>query len=106
MKILIIGPAWVGDMVMSQSLYMAIKQQFPDAILHVMAPGWCLPLLERMQAAELARYGITVNCLAPAARTAMTEAGLPSDTEVARHTASATKYPATHVTLKASRASA
>lgn len=48
MKILIIGPAWVGDMVMSQSLYMAIKQQFPDAILHVMAPGWCLPLLERM----------------------------------------------------------
>lgn len=48
MKILIIGPAWVGDMVMSQSLYMAIKQQFPDSILHVMAPGWCLPLLERM----------------------------------------------------------
>lgn len=33
---------------MSQSLYMAIKQQFPDSILHVMAPGWCLPLLERM----------------------------------------------------------
>ncbi len=48
MKILIIGPAWVGDMVMSQSLYIAIKQQHPDAILHVMAPAWCLPLLERM----------------------------------------------------------
>jgi len=30
-----------------------------------------------VQAAELARYGVTVNCLAPAARTAMTEAGMP-----------------------------
>ena len=48
MKILVIGPAWVGDMVMSQSLYRLLKQQHPDALLHVMAPGWCLPLLERM----------------------------------------------------------
>ena len=48
MKILVIGPAWVGDMVMSQSLYRLLKQQHPDAVLHVMAPGWCLPLLERM----------------------------------------------------------
>jgi len=27
MKMLIIGPAWVGDMVMSQSLYITLKQQ-------------------------------------------------------------------------------
>jgi NAD(P)-dependent dehydrogenase (short-subunit alcohol dehydrogenase family) len=33
--------------------------------------------LTLVQAAELARYGTTVNCLAPAARTAMTEAGMP-----------------------------
>jgi NAD(P)-dependent dehydrogenase (short-subunit alcohol dehydrogenase family) len=33
--------------------------------------------LTLVQAAELARYGITVNSLAPAARTAMTEAGMP-----------------------------
>ena len=33
--------------------------------------------LTLVQAAELARYGITVNCLAPAARTAMTEDGMP-----------------------------
>lgn len=33
--------------------------------------------LTLVQAAELGRYGITVNCLAPAARTAMTEAGMP-----------------------------
>lgn len=33
--------------------------------------------LTLVQAAELARYGITVNCLAPAARTAMTESAMP-----------------------------
>lgn len=33
--------------------------------------------LTLVQAAELARYGVTVNCLAPAARTAMTESAMP-----------------------------
>jgi NAD(P)-dependent dehydrogenase (short-subunit alcohol dehydrogenase family) len=35
------------------------------------------PALTLVQAAELARYGITVNCLAPAARTSMTEGAMP-----------------------------
>ena len=48
MKTLIIGPSWVGDMVMSQSLYITLKKQHPDRELHVMAPRWCLPLLSRM----------------------------------------------------------
>ena len=48
MKILIIGPSWVGDMVMSQSLYITLKQQHSDAIIDVMAPAWCKPILERM----------------------------------------------------------
>ncbi|WP_026971213.1 lipopolysaccharide heptosyltransferase II [Aliagarivorans marinus] len=48
MKILVVGPSWVGDMVMSQSLYMALKQHYPDAQLDVLAPDWCRPLLERM----------------------------------------------------------
>ncbi|PWI33105.1 lipopolysaccharide heptosyltransferase II [Vibrio albus] len=47
-KILIIGPSWVGDMVMSQSLYITLKQQHPDALIDVIAPGWCKPILERM----------------------------------------------------------
>ena len=47
-KILIIGPSWVGDMVMSQSLYISLKQQYPDSIIDVIAPGWCKPILERM----------------------------------------------------------
>ncbi|GAB3627872.1 short-chain dehydrogenase [Pandoraea terrae] len=33
--------------------------------------------LTLVQAAELGRYGITVNCLAPAARTSMTESAMP-----------------------------
>lgn len=45
---LIIGPAWVGDMVMSQSLFMSLKQQRPDCQITVMALNWTLPLLTRM----------------------------------------------------------
>ncbi len=48
MKILIIGPSWIGDMVMSQSLYITLKKQYPEAIIDVMAPAWCKPILERM----------------------------------------------------------
>ncbi len=47
-KILIIGPAWVGDMVMAQSLFKLIKQQNPTAIIDVLAPQWSQPLLENM----------------------------------------------------------
>ncbi|MDN3679504.1 lipopolysaccharide heptosyltransferase II [Vibrio tapetis subsp. quintayensis] len=48
MKILVIGPSWVGDMVMSQSLYMALKTQHPQCEIDVLAPAWCKPILERM----------------------------------------------------------
>ncbi|KAB8310521.1 ADP-heptose--LPS heptosyltransferase RfaF [Erwinia endophytica] len=48
MKILVIGPSWVGDMMMSQSLYRTLKVEYPDAIIDVMAPAWCRPLLSRM----------------------------------------------------------
>jgi len=47
-KILIIGPAWVGDMVMAQSLFKLLKVRQPDSQLHVAAPPWTLPLLSRM----------------------------------------------------------
>lgn len=47
-KYLIIGPAWVGDMVMSQSLYQELKAQNPEAIIDVLAPAWCKPILSRM----------------------------------------------------------
>jgi len=47
-KILLIGPAWVGDMVMAQSLFKLLKERRPNAVLHVAAPAWTLPLLSRM----------------------------------------------------------
>lgn len=33
---------------MSQCLYIELKKQHPDAIIDVMAPAWCKPILERM----------------------------------------------------------
>lgn len=47
-KILIVGPAWVGDMVLAQSLFKHLKQHHPGSTLDVLAPGWTLPLLARM----------------------------------------------------------
>lgn len=47
-NILVIGPSWVGDMVMAQSLFICLKQQNPDCRIAVMAPDWTLPLLHRM----------------------------------------------------------
>ncbi|CAE6880462.1 ADP-heptose--LPS heptosyltransferase II [Vibrio sp. B1FLJ16] len=53
-KILVIGPSWVGDMVMSQSLYIVLKQLNPDSEIDVIAPGWCKPILERMPEVNMA----------------------------------------------------
>jgi heptosyltransferase-2 len=47
-KMLIIGPAWVGDMVMAQCLFKLLKQQSPALTIDVLAPAWSLPLLARM----------------------------------------------------------
>ena len=47
-RILVVGPAWVGDMVMAQSLFITLKKQNPDAVVDVLAPAWSLPLLSRM----------------------------------------------------------
>jgi len=46
-KILIVGPAWVGDMVMAQTLLSLLKQQGP-CHLTVLAPAWSQGLLARM----------------------------------------------------------
>lgn len=48
MRILIIGPSWVGDMVMAQTLFQCLKQQHPDCVIDVLAPEWSRPILERM----------------------------------------------------------
>jgi heptosyltransferase II len=47
-RILVVGPAWVGDMIMAQSLFITLKARFPDADIDVLAPAWSRPLLARM----------------------------------------------------------
>ena len=47
-KILVMGPSWVGDMVMAHSLFQLLKQQNPAVQIDVAAPSWTLPLLDRM----------------------------------------------------------
>lgn len=46
-KVLVIGPSWVGDMVMAQTLFCCLKSQ-GAAQIDVLAPLWSKPLLERM----------------------------------------------------------
>jgi heptosyltransferase-2 len=53
-RILIIAPSWVGDMVMAQSLFITLKQQQPNVQIDVIAPKWTLALLERMPEVSLA----------------------------------------------------
>lgn len=47
-RYLIVGPSWIGDMVMAQSLFIRLKQQYPDCQIDVLAPEWSLPILKRM----------------------------------------------------------
>lgn len=47
-KLLIVGPSWVGDMVMAQSLFMQLHTQNPGIEIDVLAPAWSRPLLNRM----------------------------------------------------------
>jgi heptosyltransferase-2 len=47
-KVLVVGPSWVGDMVMAQALYRVLAARVPTPQIHVLAPPWSLPLLARM----------------------------------------------------------
>jgi len=46
--VLVVGPSWVGDMVMAQSLFKVLHANAPERPLDVLAPDWSLPLLARM----------------------------------------------------------
>jgi heptosyltransferase-2 len=47
-RILVVAPAWVGDMVMAESLVAALHRREPAAVIHLLAPPWTAPLGERM----------------------------------------------------------
>lgn len=51
-RLLVVGPAWVGDMVMAQSLFITLRQSCPEHPIDVLAPSWSLPLLQRMPEVE------------------------------------------------------
>ena len=47
-RILVVGPSWIGDMVLSQSLYKSLKRQSATTEIDVVAPAWSKALLHRM----------------------------------------------------------
>lgn len=46
--LLVVGPAWIGDMVMAQSLFRVLAARPGNPPLDVIAPRWCSELLARM----------------------------------------------------------
>lgn len=52
-KILVVGPAWVGDMIMSQVIYSALRDDDPAVQIDVLAPKATLPLVARMPEVNL-----------------------------------------------------
>jgi len=71
---LIVGPSWVGDMVMAQSLFKVLEQRDPERAVDVLAPDWSLPIVARMP--EI-RHGI-------ASGTAHGEIGIGKRRRIAR----------------------
>ncbi len=47
-KALVVAPAWIGDAVMAQALFMRLHQNTPGLQLDALAPRWVAPVLERM----------------------------------------------------------
>ena len=47
-RILIVGPAWVGDTVLAQPFFMRLRQRIPQLELDVLAPPWTAAVLKRM----------------------------------------------------------
>jgi heptosyltransferase II len=48
MKILVVGPSWIGDNVLAQPLYTLLHDRHPNLELDVLSPDWALPIVRRM----------------------------------------------------------
>ena len=48
MKILVVAPSWIGDCVLAQPLFTLLRRRTPSPDIDVIAPGWTLPVFERM----------------------------------------------------------
>ena len=49
MRILVVGPSWVGDAVMAQSLYKVLVNNNPATQIDVLTPEWSSNILQRME---------------------------------------------------------
>lgn len=47
-RYLVVGPSWVGDMVMAQALFKTLRQRDANCVIDVIAPQWSLSILQRM----------------------------------------------------------
>lgn len=47
-RALIVAPAWIGDAVMAQPLFIRLQQHMPGLQLDALAPRWVAPVLQRM----------------------------------------------------------
>ncbi|ROO31900.1 lipopolysaccharide heptosyltransferase II [Salinisphaera japonica] len=47
-RILVVGPSWIGDMVMAQSLFIDLRARHPNAVIDVLAPPVTASLVARM----------------------------------------------------------
>jgi heptosyltransferase-2 len=52
-RILVVGPSWIGDAVLSHPLLVRLRERDPSAAIDVLAPSWALPVYRRMP--EVAR---------------------------------------------------
>ena len=57
-RLLVVAPAWVGDMVMSQVIYARLKATDPDVVIDVLAPEATVSLVSRMPEVN---QGITID---------------------------------------------
>ena len=48
MKILVIGPSWIGDMVLAQPMLKLLRARYGEPVIDLLAPAWTLPVVERM----------------------------------------------------------
>jgi heptosyltransferase-2 len=48
MKILVVGPSWIGDTVLAQPLLKLLHQRHPALELDMLVPGWTGPVVRRM----------------------------------------------------------
>jgi heptosyltransferase-2 len=48
-RILVVGPSWVGDAILSEPLIALVRDPGEEPIVDVLAPPWCAPVFVRMR---------------------------------------------------------